>query len=38
MHYDRLFQPQTETCRHITNSNETEGRRIRKVLTNYFDP
>lgn len=37
-HYDRYFQPNTETNRYITDTNETEGKRVRKVLTHYFDP
>lgn len=37
-HYDRLFQPNTERNRYTTDNNEVEGKRVRKVLTNYFDP
>lgn len=37
-YYDRQFQPDTELNRYITDSNEVEGKRIRKVLTKYFDP
>ena len=35
--YDCDFQPCTATNRYATNSNETEGKRIR-ILTKYFDP
>ena len=38
INYDREFQPQTIANRYITDCNETEGKRIRKILTNYFDP
>lgn len=34
--YDRDFQPSPTTNRNA--SNETEGKRIRRILTNYFDP
>ena len=36
--YDRDFQPPTATSRYLSNSNETEGKRVRSVLTRYFDP
>ena len=38
IHYDREFQPQTVPNRYLTDTNETEGKRIRRILTNYFDP
>ena len=34
--YDRQFQPPRSTSR--TMANETEGKRVRRVLTKYFDP
>ena len=38
-HYDRYFQPNTESSRQTsTVTNEAEGKRVRKVLTIYFDP
>ena len=37
-YYDRQFQPDTQLNRYITDSNEAEGKRVRKVLTKYFDP
>ena len=36
LNYDRHFQPQTNA--NMASSNETEGKRIRGILTNYFDP
>ena len=36
--YYRDFQPATATNRYTTDSNETEGKRVCKLLTNYFDP
>ena len=36
--YDRDFQPATATNRYTTDSNETEVKRVRRLLTNYFDP
>lgn len=36
--YDRDFQPETLRDRQLTSSNESEGKRVRKVLTQYFDP
>ena len=36
--YDREFQPETVHNHYVTNSNETEGKRIRRMLTNHFDP
>lgn len=38
INYDQEFQPQTVTNQYITDCNETEGKRIRRILTNYFDP
>ena len=37
-YYERQFQPDTRSDRSITNSNEVEGKRVRRVLTRYFDP
>ncbi len=31
-------QPQTARNRYTTDTNETEGKRVRRVLTKYFDP
>lgn len=36
--YDQEFQPDTSANRYMTDCNETEGKRIRRILTNYFDP
>ena len=36
--YDRDFQPDTVRNRYLTDCNESEGKRVRKVLTVYFDP
>ena len=36
--YDRESQPETVPYRYITDTNETEGKRVRRVLTTYFDP
>ena len=36
--YEREFQPTAESNRYITDKNEAEGKRIRTVLTKYFDP
>ena len=38
INYDHDFQPQTGPNQYTMNSNEKEGKRIRKILTNYFDP
>ena len=35
---DRELQPNTATNRFCTDTNEAEGKRVRKVLTKYFDP
>ena len=36
--YDREFQPPTLPNRYTTDCNETEGKKIRRILTSYFDP
>ena len=36
--YDQQFQPETIPNRYITDSNEAEGKKIRRILTQYFDP
>ena len=36
--YDKQFQPQSQSCRKHNEMNETEGRAVTRVLTNYFDP
>ena len=36
--YDREFQPSTTAHNDRTECNETEGKRIRKILAQYFDP
>ena len=36
--YDHEFQPATVPNRYVTESHEAEGKRVRKVLTKYFDP
>ena len=36
--YDREFKPSTAAHNYRTECNETEGKRIRKILTQYFDP
>ena len=36
--YDQDFQPGTTTNRYMTDCNETDGKRIRRLLTKYFDP
>ena len=36
--YDREFQPSTALHNYRTECNETEGKRIRKILTQFFDP
>ena len=38
VHYDTMFQPPTVSSSSISHSNEAEGKRVRKVLTQYFDP
>ena len=36
--YNRNFQPQIVHNRYLTDCNGAEGKRVRKVLTKYFDP
>ena len=36
--YDREFQPAVSTNNFRTDCNETEGKRMRRTLTRYFDP
>ena len=36
--YDRDFQPETTHNRYMTDCNEVEGKRVRRILTKYFDP
>ena len=36
--YDREFQPPPESNNQRTNSNDTEGKRVRRVLTQFLDP
>ena len=36
--YDRMFQPPVEPYTNTSTNIETEGRRVRRVLTNYIDP
>ena len=36
--YDREFHPSTTAHNYRTECSETEGKRIRKILTQYFDP
>jgi hypothetical protein len=38
LNYDHEFQPPTEPNQYITEVKEAEGKRIRKVITKYFDP
>ena len=38
MQYDHDFQPPTAANRYISQANEAEGKRVRRVLTKYFDP
>ena len=41
LNFDRDFQPQTLHVfnpNNMASSNQTEGKRIRGMLTNYFDP
>ena len=38
IYYDCEFQPETVPNRYMTDSNEIEGKRIRRILTDYFDP
>ena len=36
--YDRDFQPLLVANNYISDCNEAEGKKVRKVLTKYFDP
>ena len=36
--YDRNFQPAVSNNNFRTDGNETEGKRIRRTLTKFFDP
>ena len=36
--YDRDFQLETLRDRQLTSSNEAEGKRVKKIVTKYFDP
>ena len=36
--FDKHFQPPLDTNNFIADSNEAEGKRVRRVLTEYFDP
>ena len=38
VHYDSMFQPPTLSSSSISHSNEAEGKRVRRILTRYFDP
>jgi hypothetical protein len=38
VHYDSMFQPPTLSSSYISHSNEAEGKRVRRILTQYFDP
>ena len=38
VHYDTMFQPPTVSSSSISHSNEAEGKRVQKILTQYFDP
>ena len=38
MDYDKNFQPVTSTNSFRTDCNEAEGKKIRRILTRYFDP
>ena len=38
MHYDAMFQPPIASTRSTNHCNEVEGKRVRKLLTSYFDP
>ena len=37
-YYNHEFQPPTQANGHASGSNEAEGIRIRRILTQYFDP
>ena len=36
--YDRYFQPPVSSSIRIASSNEPEGKKVRRILTKYFDP
>ena len=36
--YDHEFQPHTVPKWYMTNTNRTEGKSVRRILTNYFGP
>lgn len=36
--YDRDFQPPTQANNYRSDCNEPEGKRVRRVLTAFFDP
>ena len=38
LNYDREFQPAVVSNNYRTDRNEDEGKRVKKVLTRYFDP
>ena len=38
MQYDTTFQPPTASTSSTSHCNEVEGKRVRNVLTSYFDP
>lgn len=38
IHYDREFQPAGERNNYRTDSNEAEGKRIRRIITKFLDP
>ena len=38
LNYDREFQPAVVSNNYRIDRNEDEGKRVRKVLTRYFDP
>ena len=40
INYDKQFQPHTHPCgyRSGVNGSEAEGKKVRQILTKYFDP
>ena len=36
--YDRNFQPMETSSNYRTSCNDAEGKKVRRILTNYFDP
>lgn len=38
IHYDRDFQPPKQANNYRSDCNEAEGKRVRRVLTTFFDP